>query len=84
MEPGKCYYVIYHAYHHFLIRVTQMNGPRRPVFDRCEKIHRCNRGWTEFFKNGAKKDTEFMIFPPGEFEVSAFWEWNHPLPSEVK
>ena len=82
MEPGKCYYVIYHAYHHFIIRVVEMLGPRRPRFDRCEKIHSCRRGWTEFFRDGAERDTQFMIFPPGEFEAPCWWEWKHPLPSE--
>lgn len=84
MEPGNCYYVIYHAYHHFIIRVEEMNGPRRPKFSYCDKIHSCQRGWTEFFRDGAKKDTTFMEFPPGEFEVGNYWIWKHPLPRETK
>lgn len=82
VEEGKCYYVMVHAYHHFLIEVGKVLGPKSVEATKVVKIHSCDRGWDEFFAEGCKNDTNLMHFPPGE--VSGWFgifEWNHPIPT---
>ncbi len=80
VEEGKCYYVISHAYHHFLVRIAKLHGPQRAWCDRVVKVHSCRRGWTEFFVDGCKDDTTIMKFPAGEVTWIDIFEWRHEIP----
>ena len=84
MQPGKVYYFIVHAYHHFIARLDEITGPQKGRVSHVYKIHSSTRGWTEFFEEGAGKagsgTTNFMKFPPGEITWMAAFDWNHPYP----
>ncbi len=82
MEIGKSYYIILHAYHHFLVTVEEVNGPRFARFSRIVKVHSCRRGWTEFFRDGCMADTTMMEFPPGELSGwIGIFDWKHEIPA---
>lgn len=77
----KCYYVILHAYHHFLVEIEDELGPTRLRCSRIVKVNSCRRGWTEFFRDGCRDDTVMMEFPPGDLNnYLAKFDWNHPIP----
>lgn len=85
IEAGKRYYIMVHAYHHYIVDVVEVYAPMRAKFGRREKVHSCRRGWELFFKEGAKGDTEFMIFPEGgEATFFDFSPWNHDFPSDAR
>lgn len=87
VEVGKSYYFMEHAYHHYIGRVVAItgkrevdiegDGPGKPVV----KVHSCKRGWTEFFRDGMKKDTSYDLLP-GPKSITYFdaTPWNHEIP----
>lgn len=81
LEVGKKYYIIAHAYHHYLAEVVEVT-PRQLKLGKCAKIHSCKRSWTEFFRDGAKDDTNFDTLPEGKILNS--WldaqPWPHAIP----
>lgn len=77
---GKNYYVIVHAYHHVICTVAAMLGPQRGVCRNVRWIYRCQRGWTEFFRDGAGNDTTFHKFPDGELSWIGIFDWPHAIP----
>lgn len=84
MEVDKNYYIILHAYHHFLVTVQEIHGPRFARFSRIVKVHSCRRGWTEFFRDGCMNDTTMMEFPPGELSGwIGIFDWKHPIPTTL-
>lgn len=82
VQVGKRYYFIIHAYHHVIADVVEITGKREVVTGPNYWIYSCKRDWTLFFKDGAKEDTVFRIFPPGEFEYIAAFVWEHDFPSK--
>jgi hypothetical protein len=83
--PGDKLYVVAHAYHHYLIEVVEVLGPRRVRAKNVVKIHSCRRGWTDFFKDGCGSDTEMMFFPDSNnFEYLFEFNWNHAIPKHPK
>lgn len=85
VKVGKRYYIMVHAYHHFIVDVVEVYGPMRAKFGRRERVQSCRRGWTEFFRDGAKNDTDFHIFPEGG--TATFFSadpWDHDFPSDAK
>lgn len=84
LEVGKRYYIITHAYYHFIVEISEILGPMRAKFGRRERVHSCRRGWTEFYHDGAKDDTEFSIWPEGGAAVFLdVSPWPHEFPSDA-
>jgi hypothetical protein len=54
MEPGKFYYIISHAYYHYLAEVVEVE-PMRVVCGRCFQVHGDGRSWTKFFRRRANE-----------------------------
>ncbi len=79
-KNGDKIYAIIHAYHHVICEVVEMLGPQRAEVKNVRWIYRCARGWTEFFRDGAKDDTTFHVFPNGEISWIGEFEWNHEIP----
>lgn len=86
IEVGKCYYFFTHAYHHFIGEVAIIEGKQQCTVNRVHRIQGCSRNWTLFFRDGAKDDTDFTIFPDGT-ELTGWFvaaPWNHPMPKRSK
>lgn len=81
---GKAFYVFSHAYHHFLVEIVEMLGPQRARCRNIRRIQSCQRGWTDFFRDGCESDTTYTIFPDGELTWFNSFEWNHPIPGAKK
>ena len=78
VEIGKSYYFIQHAYYHIVGEVTEIIGVRRVALKNAVKIHSCKRNWTEFLKDGFKKDTQFdVIGNIADTSYISAYEWNH-------
>jgi hypothetical protein len=86
IQVGKRYYFMVHAYHHFIGEVVKITGRKSCILKDVRRIQSCMRGWTEFFKDGAKNDTSCTIFPDGTFIDGWFaaLPWNHPIPENAK
>ena len=84
-QAGDKLYVIVHAYHHFLVEVVEMLGPRRARVTNVVKIHTCQRGWTDFFLDGCMSDTNLMHFPDSD-DMSWICEfkWDHEIPKHPR
>lgn len=82
MEVGKRYYFITHAYFHYLGEIVEIIGRRQVKITNVIAVHRCQRGWSEFFAEGCKKDTTYDVLSDGEIEVLNCFEWAHPIPTE--
>lgn len=81
MIAGGKYYVITHAYYHYLVETREVN-PRGIVTGRCVQIHSCGRGWTAFFADGCGTDTRYDILPEGGgLTVLNWWPWKNEIPS---
>ena len=84
IEVGKRYYFMAHAYHHFLGEVVEITGRKECVLKNVIRVQSCSRGWTEFFRDGCKKDTTYTVWPDGT-EISGWFAaipWKHPIPKE--
>jgi hypothetical protein len=79
-ETGKQMYFMTHAYHHVIAEIVEMLGPQRARVKNVRWIYSCKRGWTEFFRDGAKEDTTFHKFPPGEITWFGCFDWTHSIP----
>lgn len=85
IRPGDKLYIIAHAYWHYLAEVVEV-GPRGLYCRNIRQIHSCKRGWTEFFRDGAKKDTTYFVFPDGWLPIGLMpgpFRWEHPIPEEI-
>ena len=83
MQVGQKYYIIAHAYHHYIGEVVDVN-PRMVTLKNCIKVHSCQRNWTLFFKDGAASDTSYDVMPDGTeqpYDLGSF-PWNHAIPKE--
>lgn len=83
MEIGKSYYIIAHAYWHFVGTVVDMTA-KTVTLDPVVQVHSCGRGWTEFFKDGPKSDTRFDSWP-GRTVVALglpYAPWKHEIPKK--
>lgn len=80
LEPGQAYYFIVHAYYHYIAVLKKNLGVRRASLTKVRQIHSCQRGWTEFFKNGMADDTRFDTLAdiPSTGYLVAF-KWDHPI-----
>jgi hypothetical protein len=82
IEPGKRYYFLLHAYHHFLGEVAEVTGRRSCVLRDVRRVQSCRRGWTAFFRDGAGADTDVSAWPDGT-EIEGWLAaapWPHPIP----
>lgn len=82
VEVGKRYYIMQHAYHHFLGEVTEILGKNSLVLKNVRRIYSCQRGWTEFFRDGCGDDTIYTIFPDG-YEIHNYMSaapWKNSIP----
>lgn len=77
---GKKYYLMIHAYHHILCEVVAVLGPTRVQVKNVRWIYSCQRGWTLFFKEGCKEDTQFEVFPNSTVTFFAAFDWEHEIP----
>lgn len=86
MKIGERYYFIsIHAYDHWLGEVIEILGQRHVVLKNVVRVYSCPRGWTEFFRDGMKKDTNYTVWPDGhEVFFSSATPWHHPIPKEQK
>lgn len=84
VEAGNCYYVISHAYHHFLVEIVEMLGSKRARCRRIRKVHASQLNWTQFFADGCtRENTTLFDFPDGEVSWEAtgcIFEWRHSIP----
>lgn len=80
VEVGKKFYLIIHAYHHVLCEIVEMLGPKRAVVKNVCWVYSCQRGWTDFFRDGCLSDTTYRKFPDGEVSWLAAFEWEHSIP----
>ena len=77
---GNRYYVMTHAYHHFLVEIVEMLGPQRARCRTVRRIQSDQRNWTDFFKEGMNKTlTVFTVFPDGELSWFCCFEWPHEI-----
>ncbi len=81
MREGELWYVVVHAYYHFLIEVAEAN-PSSVKCKRCVQVHSCGRGWTSFFADGCKSDTRMDHWPEGTILEAPFIKspWPHEIP----
>ena len=80
MVVGQCYYVMTHAYHHYLGRLAKIHGPGRYAFVEVSKVHSHPRDWTDFFAHGAM-GTRYDSVPDKPYLVCFdVTEWSHELP----
>jgi hypothetical protein len=80
MKAGDRCYLMTHAYHHVVCEIVEMLGQKYAKVKNVRWIYRCQRGWTDFFRDGAKDDTTFHVFPPGEVSWFDAFEWKHAIP----
>jgi len=76
-------YFMCHAYHHVIAEIVEMLGQQRARVKNVRWIYSCQRDWTKFFADGAKKDTTCHAFPPGEISWFNAFDWNHPVPEPM-
>lgn len=82
IEPGGVYYIMTHAYYHYVAEVTAVY-PQRVDVGRCVQVHSDPRGWTRFFAEGWSAQTRFDEMPEGGdlAKLNAF-PWRHGFPGE--
>lgn len=83
MEVGGRYYVISHAYFHYVGRVTEITGKNRCRMTELTAVHACGRPWTKFFADGFKDDTNYDSLPDGDVNVLNYFDWKHPIPRKT-
>jgi hypothetical protein len=81
MEIGKTYYVISHAYFHYIGTVEKIISDRLVSLTNVVQVHSSSKSWTEFFKQGIDSKDRFDLMPnmPCCNVINAL-EWGHPLP----
>lgn len=84
VEPGRYYYVICHAYHHFIGKLEEITGKREGTFSDVHWIYSSQLSWTDFFAKGfTKANSKYHKFPDGNYPwTCGIFAWNHPLPKE--
>ncbi len=83
MEVGKSYYLIAHAYWHYVGIVDKIVGPGTVILRNVCQVHSCGRNWTKFFADGFGNDTKYDVLPDGVgFKPIIFIAWNHKIPTE--
>lgn len=88
LKVEETYYVVAHAYYHFIVECVAVLGVRRGAFKRVIQVQSSDLDWTEFFAKGILKvdgkwNTRFEII--GESPDMAYMfahRWPHPIPSE--
>ena len=80
VQPGKRYYFIAHAYHHFLAEVVEITGKREADVIDVRRIQSCRRPWTDFFRDGCKDDTDFTVWPDCSLTWFVAVDWPHEIP----
>lgn len=81
MEVGKKYYIIAHAYWHYVGEVVEVLGPKTVKLKNVRYVHRCQRTWTDFFAQGIKNDTTYFVWPDGTVVTAIiFTPWEHKIP----
>ncbi len=83
MEVGKKYYIISHAYWHFVGEVVKIVGPKSVELRNVCQVHSCRRNFTDFFKTGFSNDTQFDVWPNGTtIGVINYAPWEHQIPTK--
>lgn len=83
LVEGKAYYVVAHAYYHFIGVVVKVM-PRSVVMRSVVQVHSCSRGWSRFFAEGFGEDVRWDSWPDGtELPIGSMpvAPWNHELPT---
>ncbi len=80
MKVGGKYYIISHAYFHYLGEVTEILGPKMVALKHVVQIHSSKKSWTKFFTDGLGPDDSFDVMAdmPMCSVINAF-EWAHPI-----
>ena len=82
MEVGQKYYIIAHAYWHFVGEVAEVIGPKTVKLKNVCQVHLCGRNWSAFFASGFGNDTKFDSWPDGTTISAIFFApWEHQIPS---
>lgn len=85
VKVGGKYYFKSHAYHHYIAEVVEITGKREAWCKNIIRVQSCQRGWTDFFAEGVKSDTNYTHFPDGSITWFNAFEWHHNIPlSETK
>jgi hypothetical protein len=83
MKVGDKFYFMTHAYHHFLGEIVDMPAPKTVIVKTVVRVQSCQRGWSEFFRDGCQGDTVLTHWPDG-CEICGWFvaaPWNHPIPA---
>lgn len=85
MQVGQKYYIIAHAYYHYVGEVASVIGPKTVELRNVCQVHSCRRNWTDFFANGFANDTQFDVWPDGlTVQAISFAPWHHEIPTKRK
>ena len=85
MEPGQKYYIIAHAYWHYVGEVVKVLGPKTVELRNVCQVHSCRRNWSEFFAKGFGTDTQYDVWPDGTTVTAiAFTPFEHEIPTTRK
>ena len=80
MEVGKKYYIISHAYFHYIGTVTRIITPKMVSLADVVAIHSSQRSWTDFFRDGMKTNDRFDVVPDmPQCSVINSYEWHHSV-----
>ena len=86
-QIGKKYFVIAHAYHHYICEVTDIT-PKFLITKDCIKIMSDSAGWEATLLDGLDpKKTSWQCMPDGTelpYGSLPIIPWNHPIPKRKK
>lgn len=83
MEVGTKWYIISHAYYHYVGEIARVIGPKTVELRNVCQVHSCRRNWTEFFRDGFERDTQFDVMPDGiQVPIITAIPWNHDIPTK--
>jgi hypothetical protein len=86
IKEGQTYYFLLHAYHHFIGTVVEITGKKECVIKNVRRVQSSQRGWTDFFAQGAGSGNETVTTTwPDGMEISGWFAavpWNHPIPGD--
>ena len=86
MHVGERWYIVQHAYYHYVGTITSILGPKHVTLKDCVRVHSCSRNFTGFFDDGFKNDTVYTHWPD-DTECSGWIvaaPFPHPIPEKKK
>ncbi len=85
MKVGKRYYIISHAYYHYIGEVTKVKTDRLVSLTNVVQVISSQRNWTDFFSKGIQNgDNYHIIGDMPNCQVINSYEWPHEIPKERK